>query len=142
MFSQRHKRGAVLRNTIAMFRALRFHYLYVAAIGDGAAIAVAKPDADTVEVTFYGKRHDDASLRCWRRAPTSPARSRSRARPSRSSRNRARSAPAIWTAPASGSAASRREARSDFRTGSATHVAAEPGLVGIVERFDVFDDLS
>jgi hypothetical protein len=56
VFSQRHKRGGVLRYTIAVFRALRFHYLYMNAIGHGAAIGVENPDADTVAVTFYGKR--------------------------------------------------------------------------------------
>ena len=55
-FSQRHKRGGLLRDTIAMFRALRFHYLYMNAIDHGAAIGVENPDADTVAVTFYGKR--------------------------------------------------------------------------------------
>lgn len=57
-FSQRQKRGGLLRDTIAMFRALRFHYLYMNAIGHGAAIGVDNPDADTVAVTFYGKRND------------------------------------------------------------------------------------
>jgi hypothetical protein len=60
-FSERQKRRALLRDVIASFRALRFHYLYVNAIDHGAAIGVAKPDADTVVITFYAKRSGDAS---------------------------------------------------------------------------------